>query len=554
MKRLKRLLTRNIVVMVMTLAIIVGMIPTNNAQAAKTVTITYDLRGGTWRSGETKQTYTYGVKFSLTPPVTTYDGFSLAGWNTKSDGTGTMYQSGATNAMFSQNTTLYAIWKGKTYTISYDGNGGIYRNGKTSQNFTYGTPVTLIPPDYTKQGFTLSGWKAPNGKVYKKGDKISFSAANVKLTAVWTPNTYTITYKTDGYTLSKGTLTQNFVYGTAVKLNAIALKRSGYIQIGWTSSSKDKTKKEYELEGTIKFAPQDIILYPVWQKEDKLVLATPIFETDLRKSIKDRNFVVIKGDPDFPDGTYGVRQGDSYYADPAAIRRLEGTVFFNRKEAEAYMPYSTCGAAAAINTYLYLSGQRSITRLTAFKEYRKYFETESKTIDDIARYATGGEAFYSINDYLEKRLSSKSVKAVWVGGDTCAEALAKALLKNGALIAIGLGSVKTIANDIISSTKTYYTKDEMLRGIEGMLSNDIPVIMSFYNPKHPILVYERQGYNFVQVDDFGSHYFVVTATYKCGNYTFLEIASWGKKLYIDFNSYFNYRSNDIFSSYSRIVK
>ena len=40
----------------------------------------------------------------------TRDGYNFGGWNTKSDGTGTSYQPGAT---YSGNTsvTLYAIWK-----------------------------------------------------------------------------------------------------------------------------------------------------------------------------------------------------------------------------------------------------------------------------------------------------------------------------------------------------------------------------------------------------------------------------------------------------------
>lgn len=527
-----------------------------------TIKITYSLSGGTWKSGNTTQTYTYGNKYTLTPPSCIRTGYTLKGWNTKSDGTGTMYQSGQTNTMFSKDTTLYAVWEGIKYTISYTGNGGKWQNGNTSQTFAYGTSVVLDPPTYTNQGYSFGGWKAPNGKVYSKGDKVTFTT-NTELKAVWNANTYTITYKTGKGTLKSGSLTQTFKYGSEVTLNPIALNRSGFVQIGW--AEKDGASvADYLLEQRVKFSGNKT-LYPVWAAEDRQTLAFGIFEKDLRSSIKNRDFVIVKKSK--TDVAIGVDQSEYYYVN-SAERALADSIFITESQAKKLQV--TCGVVAAINTYLYLSGQRNISGTTAYKEFQKYYELEMGAADNLARRVTGGDAFYSMNDYLEKRLSGQNVKAVWVGGDTMVEKIAKALTKAGisavthSITGISLTSLVDTFEEIKASTKTTFTKDEMLRGIERMLENDIPVIVGYYNPSHPLEAYERTksvtknaeglGYNLVKTSSFKSHYFVVTGTYKCGIYTFLEVVMWGKKYYVSFDNYWSFRGEDIFSSYSRIVK
>lgn len=70
-------------------------------------TVTYNANGGT--GGPTTQTKVYNSNLTLTTSKPTRSGYAFVKWNTKSDGTGTSYNSGATYSS-NANLTLYAIW------------------------------------------------------------------------------------------------------------------------------------------------------------------------------------------------------------------------------------------------------------------------------------------------------------------------------------------------------------------------------------------------------------------------------------------------------------
>jgi len=70
-------------------------------------TVTYNANGGT--GGPTTQTKVYNSNLTLTTSKPTRSGYAFVKWNTKSDGTGTSYNSGATYST-NANVTLYAIW------------------------------------------------------------------------------------------------------------------------------------------------------------------------------------------------------------------------------------------------------------------------------------------------------------------------------------------------------------------------------------------------------------------------------------------------------------
>lgn len=70
-------------------------------------TVTYNANGGT--GGPTTQTKVYNTNLTLTTSQPTRSGYAFVKWNTKSDGTGTSYNSGATYSS-NANVTLYAIW------------------------------------------------------------------------------------------------------------------------------------------------------------------------------------------------------------------------------------------------------------------------------------------------------------------------------------------------------------------------------------------------------------------------------------------------------------
>jgi uncharacterized repeat protein (TIGR02543 family) len=78
---------------------------------APTPTLSYNTEGGTKDEILEDAQHTAGGTVTLGGLGTTVrTGYTFAGWNTASDGSGTMYAAGSSFTMPSGNTTLYAIW------------------------------------------------------------------------------------------------------------------------------------------------------------------------------------------------------------------------------------------------------------------------------------------------------------------------------------------------------------------------------------------------------------------------------------------------------------
>lgn len=107
-------------------------------------TITFNANGGT--GGPSTQNVCKGAACALTSSTPTRSGYTFSKWNTKADGTGTSYASGA-NITASANTTLYAIWSTNEYPVSITADEGVtitfdgdtFSNVTTSVNKPFGS-------------------------------------------------------------------------------------------------------------------------------------------------------------------------------------------------------------------------------------------------------------------------------------------------------------------------------------------------------------------------------------------------------------------------------
>lgn len=146
-------------------------------------------------------------------------------WNTKSDGSGTSYNSGASNYTTSSNVTLYAICTANLYKVSLD-NQGATTAGTTRVNVTYGKNLSNITVpsksykvtfvyDSTKTeektvSYTFGGYYTQtngNGTQYINasgtGSKAYNLTSDTTLYAKWTSNSMTLPTSTKtGYTFS----------------------------------------------------------------------------------------------------------------------------------------------------------------------------------------------------------------------------------------------------------------------------------------------------------------------------------------------------------------
>lgn len=133
--------------------------------------------------------YSLGVWTTTTIPTKT--GYDFVGWNQNSSATTGLgsndyfyfYFPPSTSAQ-SQGTTVYAIWKAKTYTVSYNANGG--SGAPSNQTKTYGVNLTLSSTRPTRTNYNFKGWatSASGSVAYQPGGTYSSNAA-VTLYAVW---------------------------------------------------------------------------------------------------------------------------------------------------------------------------------------------------------------------------------------------------------------------------------------------------------------------------------------------------------------------------------
>ena len=133
-------------------------------------------------------------------------------------------------------------WTANTYSVQFNKNATSATGEMDDQTFTYDIAQPLSDNDFTRTGYTFTGWSTDeNGDVvYTNGQSVSNltadNGATINLYAQWTVNTYTVRFhKNDGgedeYT------DQAFTYDIAQALTANSFSRTGYTFAGWNTQA-----------------------------------------------------------------------------------------------------------------------------------------------------------------------------------------------------------------------------------------------------------------------------------------------------------------------------
>ena len=126
-------------------------------------------------------------------------GYTFAGWNTASNGSGSSYSGGNTFAMGSSSVNLYAQWTANPYTVTYSGNGstgGIAPADGATYHITDTVTVLGNTGTLAKTSYAFAGWNtAPDGSgtTYSAGNTFAMGSGNVILYAKWTSSGSTTT-------------------------------------------------------------------------------------------------------------------------------------------------------------------------------------------------------------------------------------------------------------------------------------------------------------------------------------------------------------------------
>jgi len=138
---------------------------------AVTHTITFDPAGGSVT--ESTRSVEEGAAYG-TLPTPSRSGYDFTGWINTAGG-----PASASDTMGTSDITLYATWKGKTYTITYNLNGGT-NIGRNPDSFTVGDTTPLDSAIWSDHIF--DGWYDASGTQITS---VSQLKDNTTLTAHW---------------------------------------------------------------------------------------------------------------------------------------------------------------------------------------------------------------------------------------------------------------------------------------------------------------------------------------------------------------------------------
>ena len=220
-------------------------------------TVSYNANGGS--GAPSSQTKWYGETLTLSSTKPTRTGYTFQGWGTSASDTSVNYAAGASytsNAAI----TLYAIWKAKTYTVSYNANGGT--DAPASQTKTHGVAMTITTSEPVREGYSFLGWSTSSTATtatWSAGGSYTTNASDT-LYAVWVQNTFIVSYNANGGTGAPASQTKNG--GVTLVLSKTKPTRTGYTFAGWGTSSTATTVSyaagaNYTTDASIK-------LYAIW--------------------------------------------------------------------------------------------------------------------------------------------------------------------------------------------------------------------------------------------------------------------------------------------------
>jgi len=163
-------------------------------------------------------------------------GFSVTSWSLNADGSTSDYALGASYVNESIQ-TLYPVWTGNTYIVTYQYNGADGDNTTVSSSFQVGG-VDVILPTPTRTGYNFGGWYSDIGIsiLVANGGASYIPTAGITLYAKWSGATFTVIYNYSGADAGNTITTENYT----TLLTPITLPtptRTGYTFAGWFTNS-----------------------------------------------------------------------------------------------------------------------------------------------------------------------------------------------------------------------------------------------------------------------------------------------------------------------------
>lgn len=202
-------------------------------RAAGDATYSVILAAGTNGTGSNRTlTKTNGTNLALpdSPTANSYfarTGYTVTAWSSSNLGSQAYALSGSYS--IESATTLYPVWTANTLTVTYDSKGG---GSVASSSTTTDGSISAAPTAPSRGGYTFAGWSATDGGSAVNFPLVHGKTANFALYALWTGNTYVLTYDYNSATSDSSTVTSSFTTGGTVITLPTPL-RIGFSLDGW---------------------------------------------------------------------------------------------------------------------------------------------------------------------------------------------------------------------------------------------------------------------------------------------------------------------------------
>lgn len=287
-------------------------------------TVTYDKNTGS--GSVASQSFKFTDSVTLRENAFTKTGYHFIGWAETADGAvkyaGGETLSGALTAENGKNVTLYAVWEKNAYTVTFNKNDAAATGEMKKQTLTYDEPAMLSVLGFTKDGYSFVGWNTQSdgkGTTYDNGAEVlnltSANNGNVTLYAVWTINTYDVTFNYKTVTgEEKSVEIKDVPYGKAFSELKNTLEGFGEFYYNGADTSPETNTKHYafvDWDNAADTITKDVVFTAIYDAEG----TKHSFELDENKSVKE---TCIK------DGTNVYVCSDCGFSYSEAVNEIEG--------------------------------------------------------------------------------------------------------------------------------------------------------------------------------------------------------------------------------------
>ena len=210
---------------------------------ASTCSVTFDANGGAFADSTTAKVIpqTYDQKYVLPSGVPSRNGYTFASWNTQADGNGETITDAADMLVTAPQSVVYALWtEASNVTLNYSSNNTSYGTVSVStESLKPATGTATGSSAIANEGFHFVQWQDGNGTRVTTSEtfvpeKVSGTYVTASYTAVFAPNTYSVTLNDNGGSGGSGSVT--VTYGQSMPI-ALAPARTGYTFAGYSDQT-----------------------------------------------------------------------------------------------------------------------------------------------------------------------------------------------------------------------------------------------------------------------------------------------------------------------------